>query len=122
VAVSVTGFGEGTAAGARYSTVPAGAVLTTWQGLDPTTQICPTSVLPPGIPATCQTTFEFGVPETVAVNGCRFPTALVTLEGLNVSVAELVNVTVADPATFGFTALTAWTVTIDGTGNADGAV
>lgn len=106
-AVSVTGFGEGTSAGARYSTVPAGAVFTTWHGLEATTQICPTTVLPPAIPATCQITFEFEVPETAAVNGCRCPTAAVTADGVNVTEAVLVSATVAGPETFGFTALTA---------------
>jgi hypothetical protein len=120
--VSVTGFGDGTAGGARYSTVPAVAVLTTWHGLDATTQICPTAVLPPGIPETCQITFAFGLPETEAVNGCRCPTAALALDGVKFSAALLVSVTLAIPAALGFAALTAWTMTVVGEGNADGAV
>jgi hypothetical protein len=66
-----TGFGDGTDAGARYSTLPAGAVVTTTHGFDATTQICPTLVLPPATSPTCHVTFVFVLPETLAVKICR---------------------------------------------------
>jgi len=105
--VSGIGFGDGIDAGARYSTLPAGAMLTNWHGFDATTQICPTLVLPPGIPLTCQITFVFALPEMVTVNGWRWLTALVALPGVNVSAPGIVSVTVASPEAAGFAALTA---------------
>jgi hypothetical protein len=67
----VTGFGDGTDAGARYSTLPAGAVVTTTHGFDPTAQTCPTLALPPATPPISHMTFVFALPETLAVNICR---------------------------------------------------
>jgi len=41
--------------------------------------------LPPVVPFTCQLTFEFVVPETIAVNCCVAPAARVTLLGETVT-------------------------------------
>ena len=99
---SVTGFGDGTDAGARYSTLPAGAIVTIAQGLDPTTQIWPTDVFPPGIPATCHETFVLALPEIVAVSICRWLTARVAESGDNEMLARLVSVTLAEFEMLGF--------------------
>jgi hypothetical protein len=53
VAVMVTGLGDGTPAGARYSTLAPLLAVTGWQGTDPAAQISPVDELPPGIPLTC---------------------------------------------------------------------
>jgi hypothetical protein len=121
-AESATGFGAGTDAGARYSTLPAGAVVTTTQGLEPTTQTCPTNVLPPAIPPTCHVTFAFALPEILAVNICRWLTARVAESGDNEMLAELVSVTLAVLEMLGFAWLVARTVTIAGDGSDAGAV
>jgi hypothetical protein len=119
---SATGFGDGTDAGAKYSTLPAGAVVTITHGLDATTQICPTDVLPPAIPPTCQMTFVFALPEILAVNICRWLAARVAERGDNEMLAELVSVTLAVLEMFGFAWLVARTVTVAGEGSDAGAV
>src|ERR1700682_1889987 len=40
-AATLTGFGEGIAPGARYSTCGAVVLVTVWQGFEPTAPICP---------------------------------------------------------------------------------
>ncbi len=70
VAVSVTGFGVGIVAGAKYSTLPEigprGA-----QGFDAGTQIWPTVEFPSAIPFTVQVTAVLDEFATVAVNMAR---------------------------------------------------
>src|SRR5579863_306794 len=122
VTKSVTGLGEGVAPGAKYSTLPAGAELTCWHGLDARTQICPTVVFPPGIPLISHVTFVLGVPEIEAVNIWRWLTARVELNGVSARDTVLEIVTLALPVALGFAELVAWTVTVGGVGNDAGAV
>jgi hypothetical protein len=74
------------------------------------------------MPATCQITFVFELPEIVTLNGWRWLTALVALVGVNTSAPGVVKVMVAWPAAVGFATLTARTITVGGAGNAAGAV
>ncbi len=101
-AARVTGFGEGTDAGARNSTLLAGALVTTTHGFDATTQICPTAALPPAMPPACHVTFVFALPVTLAVNICRWLTARVAEVGESEMLAVLVSVTMAMLDTLGF--------------------
>ena len=70
-AATLTGFGEGIAPGARYSTCGAVVLVTVWQGFEPTAQICPNAVFPPIIPFTLQITPVFEVPFTCAFSVTR---------------------------------------------------
>jgi hypothetical protein len=70
-AVALTGFGEGIAPGARYSTCGVVVFVTVWQGFEPTTQICPNVLFPPAIPFTLQITPVFEVPFTCALRVTR---------------------------------------------------
>ena len=79
-------------------------------------------MLPPGIPAICQITFVFELPEIVTLNGWRWLTALVAAVGVNTSAPGVVKVIVAWPAAVGFATLTAWTITLGGAGRVTGAV
>src|SRR5579871_2064988 len=112
VAVMVTGFGEGTPAGARYSMLPPLVASSGWQGFDPAAQICPTAVFPPGTPLTCQVTVSFGVLLAVAAKVCAPPMASIALAGAMTTVIpeKIAMVTLAE--TDGAALLCAWTVTL----------
>lgn len=96
--------------------------MTTAHGLDPTAQIWPRVVLPPGTPPTCHVTFVLALPEMLAVNICVWLTARVAAFGVKEMLAELVSVTTAVFETLVFAWLVARTVTVTGDGSEAGAV
>ena len=82
-------------------------MVTAWQGLDATTQTCPTAAFPPEIPFTCHVILVFALPEITAEKVCRCETASVELAGPSVTDSELVRVTVAWPEMFELAVLVA---------------
>jgi hypothetical protein len=96
VAVTVTGSDEGTAAGARKSTLPEAGTVGPTQGTVAGWQIWPRVVFPLGIPLTDHVTPVFDVPVTVGVSVVRWVIATDTAEGATVTLTVLTIVTVAD--------------------------
>ena len=103
VAVTVTGFEAGTAAGARKSTLPEKGPVGAMHGTVAGWQIWPRIVFPFGIPLTAHVTAVFGAFMTVGVNVVRSVIATDTAEGATVTLTVLTMVTdaetVAAPAT-----------------------
>ena len=122
VARSVTGLGEGTAAGARKSTEAAPDEVAVWQGLEPTAQTWPTVVLPPGTPFTCQLTPEVAELRSCTLKVCRWLTLSVAEAGARVTAMAPVSVTVAAAAAFWSALLRARTVSGLAAGMTAGAV
>ena len=96
VAVTVTGSDEGTAAGARKSTLPDADAAGAAQGTEADWQIWPRIALPLGTPLTVQVTAVFGVLVTVGVNVVRWVIATDTPGGATATVTALTIATVAD--------------------------
>src|SRR5271156_1092590 len=96
VAVTVTGSDEGTAAGARKSTLPDAGAAGAAQGTEAGWQIWPRVALPLGTPLTVQVTAVFGELVTVGVNVVRWVIATDTPGGATATVTALTIATVAD--------------------------
>src|ERR1700735_1704110 len=105
IAVTLTGFDEGTESGARKSTLPDAGPAGAMHGTEAGWQIWPRIAFPLGIPLTVQVTAVFGVLVTVGVNVVRWVMATDTPEGATVTLTALTIVTTADtfavPATAG---------------------
>jgi hypothetical protein len=95
-AVTLTGFDEGTDAGARKSTLPEAGPAGAMHGTEAGWQICPRIASPLRIPLTVQVTATFGVLVTVGVNVVRWVIATDTAEGATVTLTALTIVTVAE--------------------------
>ena len=119
VAVTVTGFDVGMAAGARKSTLPDAAVGGAMQGFEPDSQIWPTAVLPFGAPLTDQVTAVSEVLVTTGVSNVRRLISTVVALGVMLTVTALTMVTAADVVAV---PATAWMVTGLVEGRAAGAV
>lgn len=96
VAVTVTGSDEGTAAGARKSTLPDAGTVGATHGTEAGWQIWPRVAFPLGTPLTVQVTAVFDVPATVGVNVVRWVIATDTPGGATVTLTVLTIVTEAD--------------------------
>jgi len=119
VAVTVTGFAAGTAAGARKSTLPEAGDGGEMQGFEPDSQIWPTVVLPLGVPLTDQVTAVSEVLVTTGVREVRRLISRVTALGVMLTVTALTMVTAAEAV---MVPATAWIVTVLGEGREAGAV
>jgi hypothetical protein len=96
VTVTVTGSDEGTAAGARKSTLPDAGTVGATQGTEAGWQIWPRVALPLGIPLTVHVTAVLGVLVTVGVSVVRWVIAMETADGATVMLTVLTMVTDAD--------------------------
>jgi hypothetical protein len=96
VAVTLTGFDEGTAAGARKSTLPEAGGAGAMHGMEPGWQIWPRIAFPLAIPLTVQVTAVFSVFVTVGVSVVLWVIATDAPEGATVTPTPLTIVTVAD--------------------------
>lgn len=122
VARSVTGFPAGTAAGARYSTLPETAPPGAAQGFVPGRQTCPTLEFPLAIPLTPQLTAVFDEFRTLAMKLARVETGTLAEPGETVTKTMLTIVTVAEAVCGGLVWLVAWIVTGFAAGTLAGAV
>jgi hypothetical protein len=100
VACTETGFCEGAAEGARYTTPPGIADTGGVQGFELVAQICPTVVFPFAIPFTVQTTFTSLEPVTVGVIARVCEGAIVTLDGDSTTDTSLITVIAALAVSF----------------------
>src|ERR1700749_254834 len=81
VATTLTGFCDGTVAGATYTTLLGDAPLGGEHGLVEFAQICPTVVLPLSTPFTVHVTFVSEEPVTVGVSVSCCAVATLALDG-----------------------------------------
>lgn len=119
VAVSATGFAEGTVAGAKKSIVVVPAPAGGTHGFEFVTQTCPSTVFPFATPLTVQTTDVSLALLTSAAKLARCCTTIFPLPGATLIVTLLTIVTVAEDE---IPAATASIVTILGEGRSVGAV
>ena len=95
-AVTLTGFDDGTDAGARKSTLPEAGPVGAVHGTEAVWQIWPRVAFPLRTPFTVQVTAVFAVLVTVGVNVVRWAMATDAPEGATVTLTALTIVTDAE--------------------------